>query len=114
MKKWKKIWAYGSVAALWFVSQLGLVDAPCVEAKNIQPNDQNLKVFGREPIYLEKTSTIQNSLEDIFSNDNLDQLAHYSHSSHSSHQSHSSHYSHYSGTGDDNNGSDDGAYYGTH
>ncbi len=87
----KKFWAYGSATVLWFASQLGLVDAPHVEAKNIQPNDSKLKASGSEPIYLEKTSTIQSSLEEIFATDNLDQMAHYSQRSHSSYRSHSSH-----------------------
>lgn len=103
MKDFRKFWAYGSATALWFASQLGLVDAPHVEANNLQSNDQKLKNTRNEPIYLNKTSTIQNSLEEIFANEHLEQYAHYSHRSHSSHQSHSSHsshYSHYSGTGD--------------
>jgi hypothetical protein len=62
----EKALAYGSATALWFAAQLGLVDALHVEAKHIQPNDGNLRITGNEPIYLDKTSTIQNSLEDCF------------------------------------------------
>ena len=111
MRKWEKAWAYGSATVLWFASQLGLVDVSHVEASNNQINHSKIKAAENEPVYLEKTSTIQNSFDEIFSTDNLAQMAHYSHSSHSSHQSHSSHsshYSHYSGTGD--SGSSSGYY----
>lgn len=108
MKDWKRILAYGSATVLWFGSQLGLIDAPHVEAKHLQSNNQKFKSVDTDPIYLDKVSTIQSSLDDLFANDNLEQLAHYSHRSHRSHSSHSSHrshYSHYSGTGGGGGGS---------